>query len=584
MLSTLLEFVVLPHKPGQTVIDSWPPVAIRGHPLPTTLTSTAAGMAAVTASPGEAGPTASEVPDNAADAVSPRRAAAAPSSRNAGPKDAAALLRERQKIDAAMALLDAAKAKAAAQRVEYSKFLSWKVTMQRKERAQREKEDAMLRERVQERLQTMLQFHKTKKREELSRYSQFIHSDSGRSPRSDIGSGGEEGASAQDNTRSHASRSAPLAHRRPPKLSKYEEEELEFQQRMKEQRAESKRLIHERLQKAKEGGGNSSSALSSGRKQHQRGKRRGTLTNASSAHHNSTSGAPSSSSRSFDPSGINVERLFHSIKGQTGAAIESESGSLPPVQHLEIGAFAPTAPKDAPTAAQQRRLDLVDGSRHHTEKRTAVVAAMFQNAKTRRLYATNRMLADPPADFLIGHDLLRYVPADVMDSVARTMETSAPTSGRRSPARGKPHPGASASSVHDDGSSFFITAASGAAGGRRIDGDPTLEELSGDAEERYYDDGAAGGGLHLVRRKRDQQAIRPFDRDAWMNLPERPSVKVESVRSPEEEKATLAWYYRFYEPLCGIKKRTEAHIPSHSWTRQPRHVLPFKGPPSFDKE
>src|SRR5688572_17190025 len=98
-----------------------------------------------------------------------QKTTASKSGSNAHHQQRDALLKERQKIDAAMALLDAAKAKAAAQRAEYSKFLSWKVTMQRKERVQRDKEDAQLRQRVQDRLQTILEQHKSRKREELSK-------------------------------------------------------------------------------------------------------------------------------------------------------------------------------------------------------------------------------------------------------------------------------------------------------------------------------------------------------------------------------------------------------------------------------
>lgn len=494
------------------------------------------------------------------------------------------MMLERQRIDAAMALLDASKAKAAAQKQEYAKFLSWKVTMQRKERVEREKEDAELRQRAQQKLQSILEFHKSKKREELTKYIKFsqelpLYDDEGNvvtlpgpsasvSPRSEaealVSPSGRYPSSSLTVTRSQ---SAPSwSTKKPKKVSPYEEEEKQFEAQMKAVKTAKRQAIQERLRAANQ--------LASNRK-----RRTG-----------QGSEQQGSSSAPFDPSGVAVDRLFHSVRAATeaheaavsaalasGSSVPPPPSILAPVQNLEIGSFTPTVPKDTPTAAQQKRLDAVVASRAACAKRSNAVSDMYQQAKNNRLYATSRMLADPPVDFLIGQDLMRYVPATVMDALrehagsdaelfSNQLMNKGDADKRRQRNRLLGHMDRVApleDREEDNGEAFFLTHVDPA--------DVKKKEISDVSEPRRT--------MHDPHRP----GIRAFDRDAWMRLPANPAP-VRSVRIPEEERATLDWYYQFYEPLCGIKKRTEAHTrKQHHWEHQAKHVLPPKESLRFDE-
>ena len=80
---------------------------------------------------------------------------------------------ERQRIDAAMRLIDDAKAKAGAERTEYGKYLAWKVSMQRKERANRHRAEALRVSAVEESLTQLLQEHRAEVAEKKRQWRQF---------------------------------------------------------------------------------------------------------------------------------------------------------------------------------------------------------------------------------------------------------------------------------------------------------------------------------------------------------------------------------------------------------------------------
>ena len=84
------------------------------------------------------------------------------------------LIAERARIDAAMAKLEEAKTQARTQRAEYGRFLQWKVDMQRKERKQRDEEDELMRARVEQKLQAVLQQHREEKLQGRADYRKFI--------------------------------------------------------------------------------------------------------------------------------------------------------------------------------------------------------------------------------------------------------------------------------------------------------------------------------------------------------------------------------------------------------------------------
>lgn len=145
------------------------------------------------------------------------------------------------------------------------------------------------------------------------------------------------------------------------------------------------------------------------------------------------------------------------------------------------------------------------------------------------------MLADPPADFLMGNDIMRYIPADIMAQVDRDMAPSQQPSPRGDVA-------------------FFITE-----GDEHV---PRVSDLTVDVAERR----TVGTSSKVSRWK-------TYDPHAWMAVDAAPPPLPEVPRNREEEAATLQWYKQCCEPLTKIKKRTERHQ-THSWSAVSKHVLP----------
>mmetsp|Transcript_21059 Transcript_21059/g.33414 ORF Transcript_21059/g.33414 Transcript_21059/m.33414 type:complete len:460 (-) Transcript_21059:441-1820(-) len=77
---------------------------------------------------------------------------------------------EEKRIERAMEQLEQAKRDAEKQRQDYAQYLKWKVKMQHKEQAQREKEEMIQREQAERHLQDILQDHRIKKQQAAKSY------------------------------------------------------------------------------------------------------------------------------------------------------------------------------------------------------------------------------------------------------------------------------------------------------------------------------------------------------------------------------------------------------------------------------
>jgi hypothetical protein len=445
-----------------------------------------------------------------------------------------AMMEERQRIDAAMATIDAAKRKAVAQREEYGKFLEWKVKMQHRERKQREEEEKSLRSRIDAKLKSVLDDHRLRKKEETERWTQFATS---RAP------------ALKESTGQLAAR-----------LQQEEED-----RRKEEERLRKKETIAERLRAtpktapmaSKRGGRGDSNRLA-------------------------TTG--------YSPT---VPRVGGPGAGAVDASASSGGGSEDGLTFSNEDEFQaafplPDVPKprrpkmlglsgglDTLSAQQQAAIAAIDADRKKTAKNAALIASMFQAAKSRRLYATARMLADPPADYMLGADLMRYIPADIMGAVDDEVA-------------GVSRRGA----VPRNDTAFFLTEganmAPGAAGGLTVVSSSDLHDVVERHQDGLTPRGTAkrnGGGV--VDRSQGNRVSRwgPYDPQAWLHtgpfsLDNAPLQVEERPRDKEEEAVTLQWYKQYYEPMTRIKKRTERHQ-THEWRGVEKHKLPPLASPLY---
>lgn len=421
------------------------------------------------------------------------------------------MLADRQRIDAAMSVIEAAKRKALAQRAEYGKFLEWKVKMQRRERKQREEEEEQLRDRIEQKLHQVLEEHKQAKREDVDRWKTFAVTKV--KPRKEL----------------------------PSERAAREEREREDMERS--ERREAKRLeISKKLRAV------SSNSAPTGRD------------NKSGASHGSMA------SSGYDPAAVPFSKLAANSKPTDPQA---EAQAL--LERLDHPDWSQTGSVgvggvDSLTADQLEKLNAIEETRGKVGRKDALVASMFQKAKSRRLYATARMLADPPADYLMGTDLLRYVPADVMGAV--DAEQTAPK-GRR------------AHSPRED--TFFITEDTQQRPGvdaptAAEDYDPAEQYIEGVSSPRpppQPSGKARTAGPRVSKYK-------AFDPLAWLQVQGPVAPRAQTERNRDEEAATLEWYKSVHEPLTRIKRRTERHQ-SHSWQHSSKHVLPPMGTTRFEK-
>lgn len=251
---------------------------------------------------------------------------------------------------------------------------------------------------------------------------------------------------------------------------------------------------------------------------------------------------------------------------QTGMLDLEAVASMMTIQDTSLGGTAGDGAQAAQSAAHAKEALRQERLSAAAARRVDRVAGMYDRARTRRLYATERLLADPPADYLLGLDMLRYIPADVLS--------------RGVPGFPSSNDNAKTADAGGGGGSFFMTATdadrggvgAGASGGGG-DGDASFDPST----VRDVGVPPAGLGARALRWK-------PYDPDAWMGLRAQPPLRVVSERLIEEENATVDWYYKFHEHYTKVKKRTEFHGKNYGWSRLERHQLPPVASMRFEED
>lgn len=436
------------------------------------------------------------------------------------------LLEERRRIDAAMEQIERAKSKARAQRAEYELYLTWKVKMQRKERQQREEEDQVIRERVDAKLREVLSQHREEKKKQLTQWAHF--------------------------------RDAKPEKKKPLALPRALDAEKVFQEKVQQER-EARRatdyLAHRRDLVATA----PSRLITSRLKQ----------TNASETVRTHASVEPSppsvargdsarrsvaATSSESTPARKHVPVMSAAVERIMQQSHETGELSIAAVQSvMDIPRGQGSGETEAQAAAQLEH----NKQREKVATRLERVTRMYDLARSRRLYALNRMAADPPADYQISNDIMRYIPAELLEE-QQTLEKSP---------RGT-----------QQGSAFFMTAVdeSRRAGGSGGPAPPETDESNGGSPPRGELVASSGGnGPHKKK----------YDENAWMKLETIPrNIRVVTDRNLEEEKATVEWYHNYYEQYTHIKKRTEGLGSQYSWERREKHVLPPVATIRLDKQ
>ncbi len=430
------------------------------------------------------------------------------------------ILADKARVDAAMEQIEAAKAKAKAQRAEYAKYLEWKVNLQRKERKSREEEDAAMRERVEEKLREVLREHREQVKKEKQQWSLYKESAPKPHPPLKLANG-----LAQEEEFVRQRLAARKAH--------IEESTIAFRRTLPPKSAPSRGM-----RKPSEF---SASGPAPGSEPRLEGA-------ASIRSAGEKILADSKANGELNMSAIASFVYLPPITSTTASALASVDGSSNAVD--EFGQLIPLSPE------AKHRQKILNASRNHFD----TVEDMFQKARTRRLYATGRMLADPPADYILSTDIMRYIPADILEADRPQL----PASGHHSPAK------------VTDRDTVFLTQDQQVASDDEGKGTRPLDDTDPKQLSRsYVKDQAANSGKKLKWKR--------WDPDAWMKLPEPSSIKIVEHRQPEEENATLEWYHNYYEQYTKVKKRTEK-VRSYTWKRCDRHLLPPVESIKFDEQ
>ena len=453
--------------------------------------------------------------------ASPAPPPAATKKYNRGPKKQTAreLLAERARIDEAMAQIEAAKAKARAQRAEYGQYLAWKVKLQRKEREAREAEDIAMRERIEEKLRDVLKEHREQARADRNQWSDFAKN--------------------------------PVPKKKPLRLSNGLAKDAAFvQQQLSERRlhidkstqalrdslpprSAPARSVHRTPRKPPPSLNPASPRGDQSFTQQQQGEEQAEQAPRTAAQ------------RIMDRSTAEGELDMSSIASMLVLPeVATSTSILPKEDDGKSVSMSPGATKD-----DVRRRKLLLGTKKHESQ----VKDMYDKARTRRLYATSRMLADPPADYMLGTDLLRYIPADVLKDDDAPKAVSGPSD------------------------TVFMTQ----------DTDLNVPQAKSasmeDPSPRHREGSFIGGESTTSATKGKALKWRKWDPNAWMKLPDPGSITLAEHRQPEEEQATLEWYKNYYEQYTKVKKRTEA-TRTYTWRRGGKHVLPPVNSIKFDEE
>jgi hypothetical protein len=436
-------------------------------------------------------------------------------------KTAKELLAERARIDAAMSQLENAKLKASAQRQEYGKFLAWKVDLQRKERKQREEESQQLRERVEKKLTEVLEEHREHKRRETRAYREFAES--------------------------------TVKKTRPLNIStSYDRENLilaeaqaeKERRRMEWQQFRSEMGLRSAPDRVAGGGGNARSVTNAVNIQRSIQKQSAPGAFISATPRAPPGNAPSPSRHTaavddYDEDGYDTNLMKDKVGHVSGLVSTMQGGNEAKEEEL--------------SALRRHRLEAISATEKRQDavhKRAMLMENMFNKARTRRMYAQNRIAADPPADYLIGTDILRYIPVDLIPGGAQFGEESVDSPRKRG------------QMTASDGQAFFMTAVDS------NQADVGLPSLSGAVPSEEQERRTSPKG-----QKRRKQRSKNFDAQLWHQQKvfseAIPALRQERVL--DEENAMFEWY----QTAQGLGSRPSWKArASHTWSRREEAASP----------
>lgn len=440
-------------------------------------------------------------------------------------KSAKDLVKERTRIEIAMAQLEAAKLKANAQRAEYGRFLQWKVDMQRKERKQREEEGQQLRLRVEKKLSEVLKEHREQRKQETRSYRQFAEAKAPKPTQLKLAT-------------SYDREAAILA-------------EAQFERERK--RLEWEKIRSEMGPRTAPAGGRSNksntnltadtvkAAVNIQRKLNQQAN-------------------PYIGQTPRAPNGLNSAPTqilnAHGEEEYDAALLQDKVG------HVEGLVNATRPHNEGETAAQAamrdtrlKTLEETEKKKSAVHKRIELMESMFNKARTRRLFAQQRIAADPPADYLIGTDILRYIPADLIPGGSQFM---APGDQPRKHAQ-----------VGGD-NAFFMTAVNNSYADFAP---PDISADAGGLQPSPPHDGSSPQSPRADMASKTKRRLRQFDPQPWVRRDLGDVVpEIRQQRVPEEE----AIMYEWYKTQESSQRHASWKDKQHSWNHrtQDKHTLP----------
>lgn len=462
------------------------------------------------------------------------------------PRDIAA---ERVRIDIAMAKFETAKQKANAQRTEYAKYLTWKTNLQRKERKQREEEEELLRQRVEEKLTEILQIHKDHKRAELNQYRHFATQKVRRQQPPNIPNSLAQEEQIQ----------AEAAMERERRKSEWQQTRLELSRRNQSAPAN--------FGSSPRGGGRQADSTFVPMQPSAPKSGGSPLTSlAPSPPKLDADGTEQYDAALMDHKPAVMEHLLRST-GPLKKSLRGDQKKQQQQQTLVDGAEDndPTSIDLQLEARDRRRQELsnVERKLEKVQERADLMKAMYLKARTRRMYAQGRIAADPPADYLVGTDIFKYIPADLLPGGAGGTAQGLP---------GGTNVGGSA------GDAFFLT---------EMGEDGTVRPSSS-TPERHPTCTVRGRDGDLVtltltsspRRRRLQQHLSSRSHSATGGGPS--GSRLVQERFPEEEAAMYAHHIALSGNNSGTQRTSHAMQPPSTspnygmggWSRHEKFKLP----------
>ncbi|KAJ9468391.1 hypothetical protein DIPPA_33097 [Diplonema papillatum] len=419
---------------------------------------------------------------------------------------------EKMRVEAALALLDSAKARAAADFDEYRQFLRWKVKKQRAVRRDRVAEDADRQQAANERCRAILRAHRDQQAVERRRWAGYA--------------GG-----------------VPTTAPPPPLCQPTLGDEL-YERFVREKRTK-------RLARSASPPGVKAAA----------GRDAAAQPPAPRSVPDAKPDAAAAAAAEKQPPAPPAEATAAGAAPHLADCICYED-----FQQLLRGDLARRADKQA--SSQEIVERETARKRAARLRREEKVVAMQSFAGARRQVAAEKMLKDPPADCLLDYDILKYLPPDFIEELRSAVELNATSTygatklsqktGKQLRDRSIAHPGS-------DSHQFFLTAVSpeGDESGQRA----LVPVYAGAARSPRFRRSLLRGPLgywHWMERLPLPAPVPP------------PPLSPEGMRARQDnERGHLAQYLDdVTKGYAKTLNRTEHHGRRYSWARLQRHNLP----------